>query len=113
MLVDEAKVNVKAGDGGNGCMSFRREKFVAFGGPNGGDGGRGGDVVIRATRQHNTLLAFRHKRELKAERGRHGMGSGCTGRSGEDLIVEVPVGTEVIDQATGEQIADMVEYRSI
>jgi GTP-binding protein len=110
MLVDEAKVRVKAGNGGNGCMAFRREKFVAHGGPSGGDGGRGGDVVIRATRQHNTLLHFRHKRELKAERGRHGMGSNCTGRSGEDLIVEVPVGTEVIDQTTGEQIADMVEY---
>jgi GTP-binding protein len=110
MLVDEAKVKVKAGDGGNGCMAFRREKFVAHGGPSGGDGGRGGDVVIRATRQHNTLLHFRHKREQKAERGRHGLGSNCTGRSGEDLILEVPVGTEIIDQTTGEQIADMVEY---
>ena len=110
MFVDEAKVRVKAGDGGNGCMAFRREKFAPHGGPSGGDGGRGGHVVARATRQHNTLLHFRHKPEQKAERGRHGEGSNRTGRKGEDLVLEVPVGTEVIDAVSGAKLADMVDY---
>ena len=110
MFVDEAKVKVKAGDGGNGCMAFLRQKFAPHGGPSGGDGGRGGHVVIRATRQHNTLLHFRHKPEQKAERGRHGEGSNRTGRNGQDLVLGVPVGTEVIDDATGVKFADMVDY---
>lgn len=110
MFVDEAKVRVRAGDGGDGCMAFRREKFAPHGGPSGGDGGRGGHVVIRATRQHNTLLHFRHRPEQKAERGRHGEGSNRTGRNGQDLVLEVPVGTEVIDEASGAKLADMVEY---
>ena len=110
MLVDEAIVNVKAGDGGNGCVAFRREKFVPRGGPSGGDGGRGGHVILRASQQHNTLIHFRYQREHKAQRGRHGEGSNRSGHSGEDLILEVPVGTEVHDADTGEKIFDFTEY---
>jgi len=110
VFVDETKIKVKAGDGGNGCVSFRREKYIPRGGPNGGDGGKGGDVIIRATRQHNTLIHFRHKREDNAERGKHGEGNNCSGRKGEDLILEVPVGTEVIDNISGEKLMDMVEF---
>ena len=83
MFVDEAKIRVKAGDGGNGCMAFRREKFVPRGGPSGGDGGRGGDVIMESSERHNTLVHFRFNPEYKAERGRHGEGSNCTGREGE------------------------------
>ena len=110
MFVDEAIVNVKAGDGGNGCVAFRREKFVPRGGPSGGDGGRGGHVILRASQQHNTLIHFRYQREHKAQRGRHGEGSNRSGHSGEDLILEVPVGTEVHDADTGEKIFDFTEY---
>ncbi len=110
MFVDEAIVNVKAGDGGNGCVAFRREKFVPRGGPSGGDGGRGGHVILRASQQHNTLIHFRYQREHKAQRGRHGEGSNRSGHSGEDLILEVPVGTEVHDADTGEKVFDFTEY---
>jgi GTP-binding protein len=106
MFIDEARVRVKAGDGGNGCMAFRREKFVPRGGPSGGDGGRGGDVVLEASQRHNTLVHFRYNPEHKAERGRHGEGSNCTGRQGEDIVLKVPVGTIVYDDATGELIHD-------
>src|SRR5580692_6318475 len=85
MFLDEAKILVKAGDGGNGCVAFRREKFVPRGGPSGGDGGRGGDVVMQSSQQHNTLIHFRFNPEHKAERGRHGEGSNCTGRDGESI----------------------------
>jgi GTP-binding protein len=106
MFVDEAKIIVKAGDGGNGCVAFRREKFVPRGGPSGGDGGDGGNVILEANPHDNTLLRFRYTREFRAQRGRHGEGSNCHGRSGEDMVVPVPVGTVVYDENTGEQFAD-------
>jgi GTP-binding protein len=109
MFIDEVKVMVKAGDGGNGCMAFRREKFVAKGGPSGGDGGRGGNVYMVASQHHNTLLHLRYNPEHKAERGRHGEGSNCTGREGESIQVEVPVGTVVYDWDTAELLHDFTE----
>ena len=93
MFIDEAKIRVKAGDGGNGCMAFRREKFVPRGGPSGGDGGHGGDVIMESSERHNTLVHFRFNPEHKADRGRHGEGSNCTGSDGEDIVLKVPVGT--------------------
>jgi GTPase len=107
MFVDEAKIYVKAGGGGNGCMAFRREKFVPRGGPSGGDGGGGGSIVLEATPHDNTLLRYRYNREFRAERGRHGEGSNCTGHSGEDMILTVPVGTLVFDEQSGDQLADL------
>lgn len=98
MFVDEVDLRVFAGDGGNGCMAFRREKFVPRGGPNGGNGGDGGSVYLRATLHQNTLVAFRFNPEFKAQRGGHGLGSNCTGYSGEDLYLEVPPGTVVYEQ---------------
>ncbi len=109
MFVDEAKIRVKAGDGGNGCMAFRREKFVPRGGPSGGDGGRGGDVIMESSERHNTLVHFRFNPEYKAERGRHGEGSNKTGREGEDVVLKVPVGTIVYDELTGELVHDFSE----
>ncbi len=106
MFVDEAKIRVKAGDGGNGCVAFRREKFVPRGGPSGGDGGRGGDVIMESSERHNTLVHFRFNPEYKAERGRHGEGSNRTGREGDDVILKVPVGTIVYDELTGELVHD-------
>lgn len=106
MFIDEVIVRVKAGDGGNGCLAFRREKYVPHGGPSGGDGGRGGDVVFVASNHHNTLLHFRFNPEHKAERGRHGEGSQRTGRDGGSAEVPVPVGTIVYDVSTGEQLHD-------
>jgi len=107
VFVDEAKIYVKAGDGGNGCVAFRREKYVPRGGPSGGDGGNGGSVYLEANPNDNTLLRYRYNREFKAERGRHGEGSNCTGHSGEDLILQVPVGTLALDDETGGTIADL------
>jgi GTP-binding protein len=95
-FLDEAKIYVKAGDGGNGCVAFRREKFIPDGGPNGGDGGRGGDVVIETDPALNTLIDFRYRQHFKAERGHHGMGSDRTGKSGRTLLIKVPVGTQVL-----------------
>ena len=106
MFIDEAVIRIKAGDGGNGCVAFRREKFVPRGGPSGGDGGRGGDVVMESSERHNTLVHFRFNPEHKAERGRHGEGSNKTGRDGESVVLKVPVGTVVFDQRTGERIFD-------
>ncbi len=106
MFIDEAKIQIKAGNGGNGCMAFRREKFVPRGGPSGGDGGKGGDVIMESSERHNTLVHFRFNPEYKAERGRHGEGSNCTGREGVDVILKVPVGTLVYDDATGERVHD-------
>ena len=107
MFVDEAKIYVKAGNGGNGCVAFRREKYVPRGGPSGGDGGNGGSVYLEANPNDNTLLRYRYNREFKADRGRHGEGSNCTGHSGEDMILQVPVGTLALDDQTGERIADL------
>ena len=106
MFIDEAKIRVKAGDGGNGCMAFRREKFVPRGGPSGGDGGKGGDVVMESSERHNTLVHFRFNPEYKAERGRHGEGSNKTGREGDDVLLKVPVGTILYDDETGEKVHD-------
>ncbi len=103
MFIDEAKVRVKAGDGGNGCMAFRREKFVPRGGPSGGDGGKGGDVIMESSERHNTLVHFRFNPEHKAERGRHGEGANKTGRDGGDVVLKVPVGTIVYDDESGEK----------
>ena len=106
MFIDEAKIRVKAGDGGNGCMAFRREKFVPRGGPSGGDGGRGGDVIMESSQRHNTLIHFRYNPEHKAQRGEHGMGSNCTGLDGKSITLQVPVGTSLYDQETGELVHD-------
>ena len=108
-FVDEVTIRVKAGDGGNGCVSFRREKYIEYGGPNGGDGGDGGDVYLVAERNLNTLVDFRHERYYEAQRGENGMGSNMTGRRGDDKDVSVPVGTVVYDDATGELIGDLTE----
>jgi GTPase len=109
VFVDEAKIMVKGGDGGNGCLAFRREKYVPRGGPSGGDGGHGGDVYIESNPHHNTLLRYRYNREFRAARGRHGEGSNCHGRSGEPAVLSVPVGTVVFDADTGEQLFDFAE----
>jgi len=106
LFIDEAKIRVKAGDGGNGCMAFRREKFVPRGGPSGGDGGKGGDVWMESSERHNTLVHFRFNPEYKAERGRHGEGAKKTGRDGEGIVLKVPVGTIVYDEDTGEVVHD-------
>ena len=106
MFIDEVRILVKAGDGGNGCLAFRREKFVPRGGPSGGDGGRGGDVILVSSEHENTLLKFRYNPEHKAERGRHGEGSNRTGADGPSLEVQVPVGTVVYDESTGARLYD-------
>src|SRR5437016_4373712 len=106
MFIDEAKIRVKAGDGGNGCLAFRHEKFVPRGGPSGGDGGKGGDVIMESSERHNTLVHFRFNPEYKAERGRHGEGANKTGREGADVTLKVPVGTIVYDEETGEKVHD-------
>jgi GTP-binding protein len=106
-FLDQAKIYLKAGDGGNGCIGFRREKFIEFGGPDGGDGGKGGDVVFVAARNLNTLIDFRYAQHFKAERGKDGGGANCTGRDGNDIIIKVPVGTEVLSEDKEEVIADL------
>jgi len=107
MFVDEAKIYVKAGDGGNGCVAFRREKYVPRGGPSGGDGGHGGSIYVEANPNDNTLLRYRYNREFKADRGRHGEGSNCSGQSGGDTILKVPVGTLVYDEEGEGLLADL------
>ncbi|HET9743189.1 MAG TPA: GTPase ObgE [Terriglobales bacterium] len=106
MFIDEAKIRVKAGDGGNGCMAFRREKFVPRGGPSGGDGGHGGDVVMESSERHNTLVHFRFNPEYNAGRGRHGEGSNRSGAEGADVVLKVPVGTILYDADSGERVHD-------
>lgn len=108
-FVDEAIIKVQAGDGGNGCISFRREKFIPFGGPDGGDGGSGGSVWLVADEGLNTLIDFRHQRMFKAERGQNGMGSQMYGKGGEDTYIRVPVGTVVINVDTDETIGDLTQ----
>src|ERR1700749_1638912 len=109
MLVDEVRITVKAGDGGKRGLDVRREKYVPHGGQSGGDGGRGGDVVMVATIHRNTLLHFRFNPEYTAQRGRHGEGSNRTGHDGASLTVQVPVGTSVVDEATGDGLFDFTE----
>ena len=108
-FIDEVTIRVEAGDGGNGCMSFRREKYIPFGGPDGGDGGRGGSVYLVADPSLNTLADFRHKRLFRGGRGHNGAGANRTGRDGDDLFINVPRGTLVVDRDTGETIGDLVE----
>ena len=109
MFIDEAKIRVKAGDGGNGCMAFRREKFVPRGGPSGGDGGHGGDILMSSSLSHNTLVHFRFNPEHKSQRGGHGLGSNCSGFAGEPVILKVPVGTLLYDDTTGELVHDFAQ----
>ena len=106
MFIDEARIRIKAGDGGNGCMAFRREKFVPRGGPSGGDGGHGGDILMQSSLSHNTLVHFRFNPEHKSERGGHGLGSNMSGAAGEHTILKVPVGTLLYDDDTGDLIHD-------
>ncbi len=108
-FVDEVTITVQAGKGGNGCLSFRREKFVPKGGPDGGDGGDGGSVILRADGDLNTLVDYRYQRKFKADTGEDGSGRNRSGRKGEDLILEVPVGTTVVDRNTGEVLGDLAE----
>ncbi len=110
MFIDSAKIHVKAGDGGNGVVSFRREKYVPKGGPDGGDGGNGGSVYIVADRNLTTLLDFRYAPHYKAERGAHGQGSRKSGLSGNDIIINVPCGTLIKDAETGEVLSDLTEH---
>jgi len=109
-FVDEATIDVVAGNGGNGCMSFRREKFIPFGGPNGGDGGRGGSVWALADRNLNTLIDFRYARRHEAKNGEHGRGSDQYGAAADDIVLRMPVGTIISDADTGEQIAELLEH---
>jgi GTP-binding protein len=109
MFIDSARLTVRAGDGGNGCVSFRREKYVARGGPDGGDGGRGGHVILRVESSYNTLLHIHHRRIVRAERGRHGLGSNKTGARGSDAVLPVPNGTVVRIHVSGELLGDLVE----
>jgi GTPase len=108
-FLDRARIVVKGGDGGNGVTAFRREKFVPRGGPSGGDGGRGGSVYLESSEQLNTLLQFRFNPQYRADRGGHGEGSNCSGRDGQDLIVQLPVGTIVTDAETGDLVHDFSE----
>ncbi|MCK5296330.1 MAG: GTPase ObgE [Alphaproteobacteria bacterium] len=108
-FLDQAKIYLKSGDGGNGCVSFRREKFEEYGGPNGGDGGKGGDVIVEAVSNVNTLIDFRYRQHFKAERGQGGSSKDMTGRSGVPLVFKVPVGTQILDDDKETVIADMIE----
>lgn len=108
-FLDQAKIYLEAGDGGNGCLSFRREKYIEFGGPNGGDGGNGGNIIFKAVKNLNTLIDFRYQQHFRAEKGRGGEGSERTGRSGKDLIIKVPVGTEILAEDKETVLADMVK----
>ena len=108
-FLDQAKIFVKSGNGGAGCVSFRREKSIAFGGPDGGDGGKGGDVTVTATRSLNTLIDYRYKQHFKAGTGNHGMGRDRAGSAGTDIEIKVPVGTQIIDADNGEILIDLTE----
>lgn len=107
-FVDQVKIRVKAGDGGNGCVSFRRERYVPKGGPDGGDGGKGGDVILQADSQLSTLLDLSYPQQFRAPKGTHGKGKNQTGKNGEDLIIRVPVGTIVLDDESGEVLQDLL-----
>lgn len=109
-FVDEAVIRVEAGDGGNGCVSFRREKYIPKGGPDGGDGGDGGDVFMIADENLNTLIDYRFEKSFRAERGQNGQSKACTGRRGQDITIKVPVGTRIIDQGTAEVLGDLTRH---
>jgi GTPase len=108
MFIDQATIRIKAGDGGHGCIAFRREKFVPKGGPSGGDGGNGGSVYVEASRRLNTLYHLQFRREWNAGRGQHGMGSNCSGVHGDDVTIELPVGSVIRDKNSGELIAELM-----
>lgn len=108
MFLDEATITVQGGNGGRGCVGFRREKYVPLGGPNGGDGGRGGDVILFADRNTDTLSDFMSRKKFQAEKGQHGLGKNCNGKSGEDLILHVPPGTLVKNPDDGAVLADLM-----
>ena len=112
-FLDQAKIYIKSGDGGAGCVSFRREKYVEFGGPNGGDGGKGGSVYVEAVENLNTLIDFRYHQHFKAPRGQHGMGSDKAGPKGEDVVIKVPVGTEILAEDGETLIVDMLEVGQV
>ena len=106
-FLDQAKIYIKSGDGGDGCVSFRREKYIEFGGPNGGDGGRGGNIIFEGAVGLNTLIDFRYQQHFKAGRGVHGMGRDRTGARGKDVVIRVPVGTQVLDEERTVVLADI------
>ncbi|MDR1032383.1 MAG: GTPase ObgE, partial [Holosporales bacterium] len=108
-FLDNVKIHVKAGDGGNGCVGFRREKFIEFGGPDGGNGGNGGNIIVKAVGNLNTLIDYRYQQHFHAQRGENGHGQNCTGPGGEDLVLKVPTGTQIIDCDSDLLIADLVE----
>jgi GTP-binding protein len=108
-FLDEAKVYIRSGDGGNGCVSFRREKFIEFGGPNGGNGGKGGDVMVEAVEGLNTLIDYRYQQHFKAQKGGHGMGKDCHGAGGKDSVLKVPVGTQIFEDDRETLIADLTQ----
>ncbi|MBN1560150.1 GTPase ObgE [candidate division KSB1 bacterium] len=110
MFIDYATILVKAGDGGDGCVAFRREKYVPRGGPAGGDGGKGGDIVAQADEHIHTLMDFRYKKNYKARRGQHGQGSNRTGRSADDIVIKMPVGTTIKNRHTNNLVVDLVEH---
>jgi GTP-binding protein len=109
MFIDECVIKVQAGDGGRGCISFRREKYEPWGGPNGGDGGRGGDVVLLGDDDTNNLIDYKYKPHWKAERGEHGQGADCHGKDGKHAVLKMPLGTVVIDEETGKVVAEVIE----
>jgi hypothetical protein len=108
-FLDEAKVYIRSGDGGNGCVSFRREKFIEFGGPNGGDGGRGGDVIVTAVNGLNTLIDYRYQQHFKAQNGAGGMGKDRHGANGKDIVMKVPAGTQIYEEDGETLLADLTE----
>src|SRR5215468_8748002 len=108
-FLDQAKVYIRSGDGGAGCLSFRREKFIEFGGPDGGDGGRGGDVVIECVDGLNTLIDYRYQQHFKAQKGGHGMGANRAGARGADVVLKVPAGTEVLDVDGETELAELTK----
>ena len=110
-FLDEAKVYIRSGDGGNGCVAFRREKFIEFGGPSGGNGGRGGDVVVEAVDGLNTLIDYRYQQHFKAQPGGDGMGKDRHGAGGDDVVLKVPVGTQIFDEDKETLIADLDRAR--
>jgi len=110
VFIDYAKIHIKAGDGGAGCMAFRREKFVPKGGPSGGDGGKGGDVIVEADQHMHTLLDFQYQRIFRAQRGEHGQGSNKTGKNGQDVLIRMPIGTVIKDELSSELLVDLTRH---
>ena len=108
-FIDQTKIFIKSGDGGNGCVSFRREKYIEFGGPDGGDGGNGGSIIFKGTKSLNTLIDYKYKNQFKAKKGEHGKGRNKTGASGKNIVIKVPIGTQIFNQKNNELITDITE----